>query len=127
MESQIMDTSLITCPFCGFKETLEILPSFTCPKVIRITSVRGVNMKDPASYAKLLGKAEPTYIEPKAYMHLGFSRQRLEYKNMPSYKDMQSFALELAKETGFKIVDASSESRVILLSRLKKPIRFEHD
>ncbi|MGD8565050.1 MAG: 4-demethylwyosine synthase TYW1 [Candidatus Bathyarchaeota archaeon] len=109
------------------RKTLEILPSFSCPKVIRITSVRGVNMKDPEKYAKLLEAAEPTYIEPKAYMHVGFSRLRLDYKNMPSYKDMQSFALELAKETGFKIVDKSPESRVILLSRLEKPIRFEND
>ena len=56
-------------------ETLELLPSFTSPTVIRITLVKGVNMSDEAikSFAKLINIAEPTYIEPKAYMHVGGS------------------------------------------------------
>lgn len=105
-------------------ETLELLPSFNCPTVIRITSVRSLNMKNAEAYAKLVEKANPTYVEPKAYMHVGFSRLRLGYENMPSHREICEFARRLAKETGYNIIDESKESRVVLLSRLKKPIKF---
>jgi len=105
-------------------ETLELLPSFKCPTVIRITSVRKLNMKNAEAYAKLVEKANPTYIEPKAYMHVGFSRLRLGYENMPNHSEIREFAMQLAKETGYNIIDESKESRVVLLSRLKKPIKF---
>ncbi|MEM3703671.1 MAG: 4-demethylwyosine synthase TYW1 [Candidatus Bathyarchaeia archaeon] len=106
-------------------ETLELLHSFKCPTVIRITAVRGLNMNYAEKYAKLVGKANPTYVEPKAYMYVGFSRLRLSYENMPSHKEIRAFALKLAAETGYNIVDESEESRVVLLSRLKNPINFQ--
>ncbi|MEM2972292.1 MAG: 4-demethylwyosine synthase TYW1 [Candidatus Bathyarchaeia archaeon] len=105
-------------------ETLELLPSFKCPTVIRITAVQDLNMKNVEGYAKLVEKANSTHIEPKAYMHVGFSRLRLGYGNMPSHKEVCEFAVQLAKETGYNIIDESEESRVVLLSKLKKPIRF---
>jgi tRNA wybutosine-synthesizing protein 1 len=105
-------------------ETLELLPSFNCPTVIRITSVRSLNMKSAEAYAKLVEKANPTYVEPKAYMHVGFSRLRLGYENMPSHMEICVFARRLAKETGYNIIDESKESRVVLMSRLKKPIKL---
>jgi len=92
-------------------ETLSMLHSFKCPTVIRMTLAKRVNMKRPERYAQLIEKANPTYVEPKAYMHVGFSRLRL------------GFVL-LAEELGYNILDESSESRVVLLSRLKKPIRL---
>jgi len=61
-------------------KTLENLPNFKCPTVMRITSVRSLNMRSIEGYAGLIRKAQPTYIEAKAYMHVGFSRQRLGYK-----------------------------------------------
>lgn len=108
-------------------ETLETLPSFKCPTVIRITSVRKLNMKNAEAYAKLIQKASPTYIEPKAYMHIGFSRLRLGYENMPSHRETRGFAAQLAEETGYSIIDESKESRVVLLSLLEKPIRLVKD
>jgi tRNA wybutosine-synthesizing protein 1 len=75
-------------------------------------------------YAKLIEKANPTYIEPKAYMHVGFSRLRLGYESMPSHEEIQKFALQLAEATGYRVIDDSEESRVVLLSRLEKPIKF---
>ncbi len=106
-------------------ETLDLLQSFRCPTVMRMTLVRNGNLKDPEKYAKLVEKANPTYLEPKAYMHVGFSRLRLSYANTPSYKEIKDFAVSLSKQTGFNILDESEESRVLLLSKLAKPIRFE--
>jgi tRNA wybutosine-synthesizing protein 1 len=105
-------------------ETLTLLPSLRCPKVMRITSVRGLNMTDPESYARLIEKSKTTNVEVKAYMHVGFSRLRLDYKSMPTHDEILGFSKQLAKETGYYLVDESRESRVVLLSALKKPFRF---
>jgi tRNA wybutosine-synthesizing protein 1 len=106
-------------------ETLGLLPSFRCPTVTRMTLVKGLNMEFVDGYADLVEKAEPTYIEAKAYMHVGFSGLRLDYKNMPSHREVNDFARYLAERTGYKIIDEAVESRVVLLSKLQKPIRFE--
>ena len=105
-------------------ETLSLLPSFKCPTVIRITLVRNLNLKYPELYARLIEKANPTYVEPKAYMHVGFSRLRLGFKNMPTHREIQDFATRLAEEMGYNILDEAQESRVVLLSRLEKPIKL---
>jgi tRNA wybutosine-synthesizing protein 1 len=105
-------------------ETLGFLQSFRCPTVIRMTLVKGRNMGNADGYAKLVERAEPTYIEAKAYMHVGFSNLRLNYEAMPEHKEVYDFALRLAERTGYKIIDESPESRVVLLSKREKPIRF---
>jgi len=105
-------------------ETLSMLHSFKCPTVIRMTLAKRVNMKRPERYAQLIEKANPTYVEPKAYMHVGFSRLRLGFRNMPTHQEIREFGVLLAEELGYNILDESSESRVVLLSRLKKPIRL---
>jgi tRNA wybutosine-synthesizing protein 1 len=106
-------------------ETLEVLPSFECPTVIRMTLVKGYNMKSVEGYAKLVEKAKPTYIEAKAYMHVGFSNLRLDYGRMPEHGDVRGFAIKLAEKTGYNIVDESFPSRVVLLSKSGKPGSFE--
>jgi tRNA wybutosine-synthesizing protein 1 len=104
-------------------ETLSLLPSFKCPTVIRLTLARNLNLKHPEQYANLIRKANPTYIEPKAYMHVGFSRLRMGYNNMPTPKEIRDFAAELAEKMGYNILNEAPESRVVLLSRLEKPIK----
>ena len=106
-------------------ETLDFLPSFCCPTVIRSTLVKNLNMEDVDGYAKLVAKAEPTYVEAKAYMHIGFSSLRLGFDNMPSHKDVFDFALRLSEKTGYRILDESPDSRVVLLSKREKAIRFD--
>lgn len=106
-------------------ETLDFLPSFRCPTVIRMTLVKEHNMKSAEEYAALVEKASPTYIEAKAYMHIGFSGLRLGYDNMPEHQEVYDFAERLAKLTGYGIIDESIESRVVLLSKRKKPARIE--
>jgi tRNA wybutosine-synthesizing protein 1 len=106
-------------------ETLLLFQSFRCPTVIRMTLVRKHNMKSVEEYAQLIEKADPTYIEAKAYMHIGFSTLRLGYDSMPSHMEVYDFAEHLAKLTGYRIIDESVESRVVLLSKRKKPLRFD--
>lgn len=105
-------------------ETLELLPSFKCPTVIRFTLAKHLNLENPQFFAKLIRKANPTYLEPKAYMHVGFSRLRMDYNNMPSYTEIKEFAVQMSVEMGYNIIDESKDSRVVLLSRLEKAIKL---
>jgi tRNA wybutosine-synthesizing protein 1 len=106
------------------QETLSLLPSFECPTVIRLTLARHVNMKHPELYAKIIKKAHPTYVEPKAYMHVGSSQTRLKFENMPTHHEIQKFASQLAEGLNYNVIDKSPESRVVLLSHLEKPIKL---
>jgi len=108
-------------------ETLGLLQSFSCPTVLRMTLVKEHNMSNVDEYAKLVEKANPTYIETKAYMHIGFSHLRLDFDCMPMHNQVRAFAEELAAKTGYKILNEAAESRVVLLSRLEKAIQVCKD
>jgi tRNA wybutosine-synthesizing protein 1 len=104
-------------------ETLGLLQSFRCPTVLRTTLVKELNMNHVDEYAKLVEKANPTYIEAKAYMHIGFSNLRLGFERMPMHAEVKDFAQLLSEKTGYTIIDEAPESRVVLLSKLKKAIQ----
>jgi tRNA wybutosine-synthesizing protein 1 len=105
-------------------ETLDLLKSFSCPTAIRMTMVKDHNMDLLDDYARLIAKANPTYIEAKAYMHIGFSNLRLSFDNMPMHGEVRNFANQLAEITGYRVINEAPESRVVLLSKLDKPIQF---
>ena len=108
----------------SLKQTLELLPSFSCPTVLRLTLVKEYNMKDIEGYARLIDKANPTYIETKGYVHVGWSQKRLRYEHMPNHQEILDFAHHLGISTNYNLLNDVPISRVALLSRLKKPIRF---
>jgi len=97
--------------------SLELMASFSCRKVIRLTLVKGLNMRNPEKYADLIKKASPDFVEAKAYMHVGFSQKRLREENMPSHPEVKEFALSLSDRTGYQLTDESSTSRVVLLKK----------
>ncbi len=99
------------------KRTLELLPSLDTRKVIRHTLVKGWNMDYVKEYAKLDLLAEPDFIEPKAYVFVGYSRERLSIENMPRHEEIVTFANSLAEETGYRYEDEREDSRVVLLMR----------
>jgi tRNA wybutosine-synthesizing protein 1 len=97
--------------------TLELFPSLQTRKVVRITLVKGWNMHDPRGYARLISKAEPDFVEVKAFMYVGGARNRLSMDNMPSHEEVRSFASELAAELSYSVGDEKIDSRVVLLRR----------
>ena len=72
-------------------------------------------MVNPEDYAKLFKKANPTYVEVKAYMCVGYSRERLTLDNMPTFKEVYEFADKICEYTGQEIINDSEISRVVLL------------
>jgi tRNA wybutosine-synthesizing protein 1 len=100
-----------------FNKSLEVLRYKATRKVIRITLIKGINMFHPDGYAELIRKASPDYVEVKAYMHLGFSRNRLHREAMPSHDEVMDFSLQIANRIGYTVAEHVEISRVVLLSR----------
>jgi len=122
-----IDRSLLKDAWKRLNKTLELLPSLSTRKVIRLTLVKGLNMSNLDEYAKLIKKSKPDFVECKAYMHVGSSRSRLKEENMPLHKDILEFSKKLSKLTNIKLVDEKKESRVALLSNLnakKRKLKF---
>ena len=99
----------------NLNESLETLASFDSRTCIRTTCVKGKNMENPEGYAKLIEKADPDYVEVKAYMYVGSSRQRLTLENMPKFDEIIDFATKIGDACGKELVNESEISRVVLL------------
>ncbi|MDF1557645.1 MAG: radical SAM protein [ANME-2 cluster archaeon] len=97
--------------------SLEILHDHPCRTAIRITLAKGQNIKDIQGYARLIETAAPDFVEVKAYMHLGYSRKRLERDAMPQHEEIVQFSALLADELDYQVSDEVELSRVVLLSK----------
>ncbi len=106
-------------------ESLELMKSFSCRTVIRLTLVKGLNLKDPEGYAKLIEKAEPKFVECKAYMHVGESQKRLPREAMPSNEEIKEFAERLSDSLGYEFITHDEASRVSLLARSRNLLSEE--
>ncbi|HTY89744.1 MAG TPA: 4-demethylwyosine synthase TYW1 [Methanocella sp.] len=98
-------------------ESLEVLGQRDSRRALRLTLIKGVNMKDPEGYAALIKKASPDYVEVKAYMHLGYSRNRLPREAMPKHEEVLSFARQVADAAQYKLALDVELSRVALVSK----------
>jgi tRNA wybutosine-synthesizing protein 1 len=107
-------------------KSLDILKSMksktrTC---LRITCIKGMNMINPEGYAELIKRAEPHFVEVKAYMFVGASRLKLSMDNMPLHPEVKEFAEQIAKAAGYKVIDEHEPSRVVLLMKEDFPDRI---
>ncbi|HEY6237616.1 MAG TPA: 4-demethylwyosine synthase TYW1 [Thermoplasmata archaeon] len=98
-------------------ESLEIVRDLKTRRVVRHTLVRGWNLGWVPDYADLDLIARPDFIEPKGYVYMGRSRQRLGRPHVPTHAEIGTFARGLARSTGYLLLDESPESKVFLLGR----------
>jgi tRNA wybutosine-synthesizing protein 1 len=84
---------------------------------VRITLVEGLNDIAPQGYARIIQDSGTDYVEVKGYMHLGYSRFRLERSRMPSHLQVKAFANEIGKYCDYEITDESPISRVVCMER----------
>lgn len=97
------------------RESLAIVRDLRTRRVVRHTLVRGWNLGWVDQYAELDLLARPDFIEPKGYVYMGRSRQRLSQDHVPSHDAIDAFARSLAERTGYSVLDESPESKVFLL------------
>jgi len=97
--------------------SLDLLGSFGCRTVVRLTLARGLNMVEEDAYAELIRRSSPDFVEVKAYMFVGWSRYRLSIGNMPSFAEIRRFADYIQVDSGYQKAGESASSRVVLLAR----------
>ena len=122
-------------------ESLDILSSLNTRTVVRHTLVdkwniglensgegsspsRQISSKFVDEYAELDMKAEPDFIECKAYMFVGYSRQRMNLENMPSHEKIKGFAEKLSDLTGYEVAGEKKDSRVVVLAKDKRKMKI---
>ncbi len=98
-------------------ECLGIVRDLPTRRVVRHTLVRGWNLGWVEAYAELDSIARPDFIEPKGYVYMGRSRQRLGRDHVPEHAEIARFGARLARTTGYQVLDESPESKVMLLGR----------
>jgi len=106
-------------------KTLKILPSLDTRTVIRHTLVKGYNLGYEKEYATLIDMAEPDFVEPKGYVFVGYSRNRMTIDNMPSHNEIREFSQGLADRTGLRILGEQRASRVVVLGKEKEKLRIQ--
>ncbi len=98
-------------------KTLDLLPSLDTRTVIRHTLVKDLNFGWVDEYGKLDKRGDPDLIEPKGYVFVGASRQRLSLTSMPSFEEMKDFSSQLGDAVGMSVIRERPDSRVLLLGR----------
>ncbi|WP_290819448.1 4-demethylwyosine synthase TYW1 [Halovivax sp.] len=102
-------------------ETLDVLAEKDETRtVLRTTLLEGENMHSPDWYAGLFQRAEPDFVELKAYMHVGHSRGRLDRETMPDHDGVVAFAEAVAEHMpDHPVVKDVPASRVALVSTVE--------
>ncbi len=115
----VIDRPIIKNAWQGLYKTLSILPKLKekTRTVLRFTLIRGMNMVHPGQWADIIKLSLPMFVEVKAYMWVGMSRERLEQENMPVHEEVKKFAVEIANLAGYKLIDEHEPSRVVLLMK----------
>ncbi len=113
----------------GWKRLLktlhEILPHLRTRRVIRYTLIKGVNDAEHGKnkecmkrYAEIFENSKADYIEVKAYMFLGQSRERLSQENMPRHPEIVEWSKKLLEYLpNYKWHNEHAPSRIVLLKR----------
>jgi tRNA wybutosine-synthesizing protein 1 len=120
------------CKVCGsaegyekFLESLGVMNSMRgkTRTALRMTLAKGLNLGNAGDYAELVKRSGADYVEVKAWMALGSSRERLGVGAMPSHEEIRGFAGELAGECGYAAGEEHVPSRVVLLCRDEKALK----
>ncbi|MBN1385482.1 4-demethylwyosine synthase TYW1 [Candidatus Woesearchaeota archaeon] len=101
-------------------KSLENLAKKKHRTCIRLTMVKDMNMTEPQGYAELIKKGDPDFVEAKAYMFVGASRQRLKLENMPYHHEVMEFTKKLIEYLpDYEIASEHEPSRVVCLAKKK--------
>lgn len=99
------------------QRSLEIMRGLKTNTVIRITMIEGLNTENPSEFIPHIEKSNAKYVECKAYMHVGYSKDRLTEAHMPDMEKIRSFAKAIEENSNYKIKGERADSRVVLLQK----------
>ncbi len=115
-----IDVPLFTDYWERLNLSLDYLKEKKERTAIRLTVIKGLNDVHVEKYASLIERGEPDFIEVKAYMFVGPSRQRLQQKNMPLHEEVVKFSEKLAPLLeNYELMSEHIPSRVVLFAHKK--------
>ncbi len=98
-------------------DSLDVMAKSDTRTTIRTTLVEGHNDIAPDRYAQLFERAAPDFIELKAYMHVGKSRERLDRAAMPEHERVVEFAHAIQDQLpAYDVLKTAPRSRVAMLA-----------
>jgi tRNA wybutosine-synthesizing protein 1 len=108
-------------------ESLKLMNKMKTRTVFRMNLIKDLNMNENLikEYSELIKIANPSFVEVKGFMSVGYSRERLGYEKMPTDEEMKEFCEKLSKETGLKILDSHKFSRAFVLGKDKKDLKIK--
>jgi len=107
-------------------ESLELFAKIPTRTVARLTMAKNINMIRPKDYVPLIKKANPSFIEVKGFVPVGFSQYRVTRDNMPYIEEIIPFTNAINEELpDYKLVFKMDESKVVILSNDKHPLTIE--
>jgi len=80
--------------------------------------MKGINDFDELleEFAEMIENSNADFVEVKAYMFLGMSRERLKEENMPEHGHIRDFSKKLLKKLkNFTLENEDEISRIVLL------------
>jgi len=77
------------------QKSLELARSLKCRTVARLTLAKGLNMKNPQEFAKLIASMDPSFVEVKGVVHVGFAQKRIKKTAMPFFEEIVRFTKNL--------------------------------
>ncbi len=113
-----INKSKITDSWKRFNETINLFSKLKCRRVLRFTMIKGMNdsLKDLDDFIKMFEKTEADFLEIKSYMHIGSSREKMKFENMPTPAEILKYSKEIEKKSKlFKIEEEDPKSRIVLL------------
>ncbi len=108
---------LVSDAWQRLQKSLEIMSKCRTNTVIRLTLIAGLNTEKPEEYIPHIEKAKAKYVECKAYMHVGYSKDRLTEAHMPAMQKIRWFASKIEENSRYKIINEREDSRIVLLQR----------
>jgi tRNA wybutosine-synthesizing protein 1 len=111
-------------------ESLELMAKLRnkTRTVFRMNLILDMNMTDEKKYAEMIKKANPMFVEMKAFMCVGFANQRIPYEKMPYHEDIIDFSKKMLKFLPeYKLLDEKKESRVALLGKKKADMKIKEN
>ena len=94
--------------------------------VFRMNLILDLNMTKPEEYAKMIEKANPMFVEVKAFMCVGFANKRIPYEKMPYHEDIVEFSKQVLRFLPeYNLLDEKKESRVVLLGKSKEDMKIK--
>jgi tRNA wybutosine-synthesizing protein 1 len=96
-------------------ESFKVWKKMETRKVLRITHIKKMN-ENAKEFSEIIENSGADFVEIKAYMYLGYSRNRLKKENMPSHEEVKEFTNEILKYLkNYEWKDEDEKSRIVLL------------